>query len=80
MACDICNQHIWINQGTASVHTACLDAIRADERAKVEAEVVAYLRQTPRASGQLISIESSNDIARLAQDIERGEHRQKAGT
>lgn len=55
-------------------------AIRADERAKVEAEVVAFLRHTPMASGQLISIESSNDLARLAQDIERGEHRQKAGT
>ena len=65
MACDICNQHIWINQGTASVHTACLDAIRADERAKI----VAFLREyaEPRDEGTW-------HINDAADRIERSEH------
>lgn len=38
------------------------------------ADVSWYLRSTPRAGGVLISIEHSNTVARLAGDIERGEH------
>ena len=34
-----------------------------------------FLRMTPRACGVLISINSSQDIARLADAIEHGEHR-----
>jgi hypothetical protein len=36
--------------------------------------IVAWLRTTPRACGVLLSIDSSQTIARLADAIERGEH------
>jgi hypothetical protein len=46
------------------------DAGRAEERR----DVVAYLVLTPRAMGVPVSIESSQDIARLAKDIENAAH------
>jgi hypothetical protein len=46
------------------------DWIRADERRLI----AAFIRTAPRAGGALISVDSSGDIARLADDIERGEH------
>lgn len=47
-----------------------IQQIREDERAKI----VAWLRSTPRAGGVPISIASSQDVARLADAIEAGEH------
>lgn len=49
-------------------------AIRETEK-RVEREVAEYLRMTPRAKGVLISINSSQDIARLADDIESGAYK-----
>lgn len=50
------------------------ECCEGEERATVEA-IVAWLRSTPRARGVAVSIESSPDIARLADAIERGEWR-----
>lgn len=49
-------------------------AIRETEK-RVEREIAEYLRMTPRAKGVLISINSSQDIARLADDIESGAYK-----
>lgn len=43
-------------------------------RREERAAVVAWLRTTPRARGVLISIHSSQCVARLAEGVERGEH------
>ncbi len=53
-------------------------AILAAERERERAKVVAYLRVTPRAGGVLLPILMSQAVARLADDIERGEHRPPA--
>jgi len=50
----------------------------ADTRVAVEREIVKWLRMTPTARKVAISIHSSQDIARLADAIERGEHRKPA--
>ena len=42
-------------------------------------EIVKWLRVTPRARGVLLGIGSSQDIARLADAIERGEYRVSHG-
>jgi hypothetical protein len=47
----------------------------AHNREGTEAAIAAWLRSTPRAGGVLVGIGSSQDIARLADAIERGEHR-----
>jgi hypothetical protein len=44
----------------------------ATHREATEAAIVAWLRTTPRACGEVISIHSSTDVARLANAIERG--------
>lgn len=40
--------------------------------------IAAWMRVTPRACGVLISIASGQDIARLADAIERGDHEEPA--
>jgi hypothetical protein len=53
-------------------------AVRAESpraaAAAERADVVAWLLTTPRACGHMLSIQSANDIARLAEGIERGDH------
>jgi hypothetical protein len=45
------------------------DVIKAERK-----HIANWLRTTPTARGVLININSSGDIARLANDIENGEH------
>lgn len=49
-------------------------AIRADERAKVEREVVQFLERRTEGRGLFQS------VAAIIEELQRGEHRQKAGT
>jgi phage FluMu protein Com len=48
----------------------CMRSVSAEVR-----EIVEWLRVTPMARGVLLSLGSSQDIARLADAIERGEYR-----
>lgn len=54
--------------------SAALTAAERRGAAKERAVVVAWLRVTPRACGVLVDIASSQDIARLANAIEAGDH------
>jgi len=59
-----------VAQAIADAEARGYTAGRKAERAAV----VAWLRVTPRVGGTLVSIAASQDIARLADGIERGEH------
>lgn len=49
-------------------------AFKEGERA-AEARIVAWLKVTPHIGGRLAHIKDNNLIARIAEAIERGEHR-----
>ena len=52
-----------------------VDRAITETEKRVEREIAKYLRMTPRAKGVQISINSSQDIARLADDIESGDYK-----
>ena len=73
MACNICSKDIRIHEGMMTIHATCLTAIRADERAKVEREVVAFLLRRTRVRGLFQS------VASILEELQRGEHRPNPG-
>lgn len=72
MACNICSKDIRIHEGMMTIHATCLNAIRADERAKIVAMLEAMAKEK-------FTEPASNDLLRAAKRVLSGEHRPKPG-
>jgi hypothetical protein len=71
--CDVCMRDV--DDGVSCGECCDTDFYATHGEQRAIAAVVAMLREAPRAGGVLLSIGSSQDIARLADAIERGDWR-----